>query len=162
MKKSAKILIFLSLFLKGFVYRMVVLTGTGGISSSWRNMQRTVERKQRHRVGHRMSWCWASSDPAEARRRSTINCILHGSRVCCWQPGGRRLTEGALLTFHTFLCMSERKVRQPRPSVSNYPPPAYFLQRARRQFQQWIVLNFIMLPWNSCIDPRAYYEGNVF
>jgi len=33
-------------------YKMVVLKGTGGIFSNWRNMQRTVVRKQRHLTGH--------------------------------------------------------------------------------------------------------------
>ncbi|KAK4004960.1 hypothetical protein OUZ56_006686 [Daphnia magna] len=40
---------------KMFTVSIVVLAGTAGTWSNWRNMHRTVERKQRHLAGHRVS-----------------------------------------------------------------------------------------------------------
>ena len=50
---------------------MVVWTGTAGTRSNWRNMQRTVVRKQRQRVGHRgASWPPADAASADASNRT--------------------------------------------------------------------------------------------
>lgn len=91
-------------------YRMVVLDGTCGTRSSWRNIQRTVDLKHRQRVGHRtlLSDCWLST---VTTRQEAINTTTETINTL------NNISTSALVYVFKFTTKRRRK-RNPNKSIA--------------------------------------------